>query len=83
MLERIARQLFQWVVVLAIAAAFVVFVWPTRYRYDHVVTETEDYPVRIDRITGDADMLTPDDGWVPMGEGDGTSQPNEDRSRTS
>jgi hypothetical protein len=82
MLERIARRLLAWLVVLALAYAFVVFVWPTRYRYDHVLTDDEDYPVRIDRLTGDAEMLTPDDGWVPMGDGDG-SNPMEDRSRTS
>ena len=23
-------------------------------------------PVRIDRISGDSDMLVPDDGWVPV-----------------
>jgi hypothetical protein len=38
-----------------------------------VATDNEDYPVRIDRLTGDAEMLTPDDGWVPMGEGDSPS----------
>jgi hypothetical protein len=82
MLERIARRLLLWLVVLTIATAFVLYVWPTRYRYDHVVTENEDYPVRIDRLTGEADMLTPDDGWVPMGEGGGSPSTG-DPSRTS
>lgn len=83
MLERIARRLLTWVVLLTLAWVFAVYVWPTRYRYDHVATDNEDYPVRIDRLNGNADMLTPDDGWVPMGEGDDSSQPNEDKSRTS
>ena len=83
MFERIARRLLTWVVVLAIAWVFAVYVWPTRFRYDHVVTDNEDYPVRIDRLTGEAEMLTPDDGWVPMGEGDGSNPSNEDKSRTS
>jgi hypothetical protein len=67
MLERIARRILVWLVVLALAWAVVVYVWPTRYRYNHVLTDNEEYPVRIDRVTGDAEMLTPDDGWVPMG----------------
>ncbi len=68
----LVMRLVRMLIVLAIVAAFVLFVWPTRYRYDHVVTEGETYPVRIDRFTGDADMLTPDDGWYPMGDTDST-----------
>jgi len=83
MFERIARRLLTWLVVLTLAWFFVLYVWPTRYRYTHVLTDNEEYPVRIDRLTGAADMLTPDDGWVPMGEGDDTTSPNEDKSRTS
>lgn len=60
------------VIVLAVVALFAVYVWPTRYRYDHVVTDGDTYPVRIDRFSGDADMLTPDDGWYPMGDSDST-----------
>jgi hypothetical protein len=82
MFERIARRLVTWVVVLAIAYALVVYVWPTRYRYDHILTGNEDYPVRIDRLTGEGEMLTPDDGWVPMGPG-ADDESIEDRSRTS
>jgi hypothetical protein len=58
--------------VFAIVLSFAIFVWPTRYRYDHVVTEGDTYPVRIDRFNGDSDMLTPDDGWYPMGDTDST-----------
>ncbi len=67
---RLLRALLIRLVVLALALAFVVFVWPTRFRYDHLSTEGNTYPVRIDRITGDADMLVPDEGWVPV-EGEG------------
>jgi len=83
MLVRIARRILVWLVVLAFAWAIAVYVWPTRYRYDHVLTDNEDYPVRIDRLTGDAEMLTPDDGWVPMGPLDADETSPEDRSRTS
>lgn len=53
-------------VVLAVVAAFVLYVWPTRFRYDHMTVDGNLVPVRIDRVTGDADMLVPDDGWVPV-----------------
>jgi hypothetical protein len=59
---------------------YVVFVWPTRFKYDHVVSDGDTYPVRIDRFNGDADMLTPDDGWYPMGAPDSTDSPG---SRTA
>ena len=55
-------------ILLAIAGAFVLFVWPTRFRYDHMTVDGNLVPVRIDRLTGDADMLVPDDGWVPVEE---------------
>ena len=73
MVLRLLRRGVMWVVVTVATWLFLSTVWPTRYRYDHVLTEDETYPVRIDRFTGDADMLTPD-GWVPMqSEGDGDS----------
>ena len=50
---------------LAILAAFLVYGWPTLYRYDHISLDGDIYPVRIHRLNGDADMLT-DEGWVPM-----------------
>jgi hypothetical protein len=43
---------------------FVLFVWPTRYRYDRMQLLGETvpgpvYPVRIDRFTGEAEILLP------------------------
>ncbi|MBI1798142.1 MAG: hypothetical protein HYR73_00465 [Candidatus Eisenbacteria bacterium] len=55
--------------VLLLLAAFLVYVWPTRFKYDHLSTDGNTYPVRIDRFSGESDMLVPDEGWVPV-EGD-------------
>ena len=51
---------------LLLALVFVVYVWPTRWRYDHLTMDGNIVPVRIDRFTGDTDMLVPDEGWVPV-----------------
>lgn len=50
--------------VTGLVIAFVLFVWPTRYRYDRLqmLGETASgpiYPVRIDRFTGAAEILLP------------------------
>ncbi len=39
------------------------FAWPTPHRYDHMRLENGDHPVRISRISGQAEMLYPE-GWV-------------------
>ena len=59
-------RLLRLLVVLALVAAFAAYVWPTRFRYDHISVEGDFCPVRIDRFNGDADMLVPDEGWVPV-----------------
>lgn len=53
-------------VLLLVAIAFAFWVWPTRWRYDHMTVDGDFVPVRINRITGAADMLLPDHGWVPV-----------------
>ena len=56
----------------ALLLTFLAWVWPTRYRYDHMTVEGDMVIVRIDRLSDDADMLVPDQGWVPVdGSGDG------------
>ncbi len=45
---------------------FAVYVWPTRWHYDHMTVEGNIVLLRMDRFSGDADMLVPDDGWVPV-----------------
>jgi hypothetical protein len=52
--------------VLLVVLAFALWVWPTRWRYDHMTVDGDIVPVRISRITGAADMLLPDHGWVPV-----------------
>ena len=49
-----------------LVVAFAVYVWPTRWRYDHLTMDGNIVPVRMDRFSGDADMLVPDEGWVPV-----------------
>ena len=52
-----------WLVLMLL---FAVYVWPTRWRYDHMTMDGNLVPVRMDRFSGEADMLVPDDGWVPV-----------------
>jgi hypothetical protein len=42
------------------------FVWPTRYRYDHLKFGQMNLPVRIDRFSGRAEALYPS-GWETLG----------------
>lgn len=51
---------------LLVVLAFAVYVWPTRWRYDHMTVDGNIVLVRMDRFSGDADMLVPDEGWVPV-----------------
>jgi hypothetical protein len=63
---RTALGALRGLLLLLALAAFVMFVWPTRWRYDHMTVDGDLVPVRIDRLTGDADMLVPDEGWQPV-----------------
>ena len=62
MKARVVLPLF-W---LLLVAAFAVYVWPTRWRYDHLTMDGNIVPVRMDRFSGDSEMLVPDEGWVPV-----------------
>lgn len=41
-----------------------IFIWPTRYRYDHVLTPGYSGPIRTDRLTGRVQQFQPGVGWV-------------------
>ena len=45
---------------------FAVYVWPTRWHYDHMTVDGNIVLVRMDRFSGAADMLVPDEGWMPV-----------------
>ena len=53
------------ILIVAFALAFSVAVWPTSWRYDKITYDGDTYPVRINRFTGDAEILLPGDGWTP------------------
>lgn len=59
-------KLVRWTIVFAALAAFAAYVWPTRWRYDHMTVSGDDCPVRMDRFNGNADVLLPGDGWTPV-----------------
>ena len=59
-------RILRVLLVTAILAAIAMFVWPTRWRYDHMTVGNDTYPVRIHRVTGHADVLLPGDGWTPV-----------------
>jgi hypothetical protein len=69
-----SMRLIRSLLLLALLAAFAAWVWPTRYRWDHLTVDGNFVPVRIDRFSGDADMLVPDEGWVPV---EGTDSPGD------
>jgi len=82
MTAKIARAL----IALVLLGSLALFVWPTRWRYDHMTIDVDTYPVRIDRLTGHADVLLPGDGWTPAEEvtdqsTDGSEQPQLRRSK--
>lgn len=63
---RVALRLAGWALAGMAIASFLGYVWPTRWRYDHMTDEGETYIVRIDRISGEAEVLLPNEGWVPV-----------------
>lgn len=52
-----------WVCLLLL---FALYVWPTRWHYDHMTVDGNIVLVRMDRFSGAADMLVPDEGWMPV-----------------
>ena len=50
---------------LVFALVVVLLLFSARYRFDHIVVDNETYLVRVHRVTADADILIPGEGWVP------------------
>lgn len=73
------RRILVFLFLFLIAAATVTFVWPTRWRYEHITVDGESYLVRIDRFSGHADILVPEMGWTPSEEpwDEGPSPPDQ------
>jgi len=52
---------------IAVFVVLALYVWPTIYKYDHIKLDTNDYPVRINRLTDKTEFLLLD-GWHVSGE---------------
>ena len=61
------NQYWRKILIAILALLFVLLVWPTLYRYDHIAYTGSSLPVRIHRITGVAEVLRMS-GWGPMKE---------------
>ena len=73
-----------FLLLLLIALALATFVWPSRWRYDHITVDGDNYLVRINRFTGHADILMPETGWIPSEQSwdDDNSSPQTDQQHT-
>jgi hypothetical protein len=72
--EAVRRTTWQIILVLGILGA-IAWVWPTVYRYDKIDYDQDTYIVRINRVTGHADILVPEQGWIPAEEPWDTGSP--------
>lgn len=63
-------------ILVILALAFAVFVWPSRWRYDHITVQQDSYLVRTERLTGRTEILVPELGWTPA------EQPWDEKSTT-
>jgi hypothetical protein len=72
--ETVRRTTWQIILVLGILGA-IAWVWPTIYRYDKIDYDQDTYIVRINRVTGHADILVPEQGWTPAEEPWDTNSP--------
>jgi hypothetical protein len=66
MMQVTDRKVITWLAVVLLG--FAVVVWPTRYQFERIgLGPSPSVLVRIDRFTGEAEMLT-GSGWRPMEE---------------
>lgn len=48
-----------WLLITAVLVLFGIFIWPTRYRYDHTSTGSATFIVRFDRFSGRGEVFNP------------------------
>ena len=58
---------FCFILIVIASVPFAIYVWPTKYAHDRIKLGESDYPIRIHRVTGHAEQLTPA-GWQPLGQ---------------
>ena len=51
------------IVAVAVLVLFACFVWPTKYRYDHVTINGTTIPVRFNRISGKGEIWDYETRW--------------------
>jgi hypothetical protein len=76
---RVVIRVALFAAVCGVLAMFATYVWPTPWRYDHMTVDGEAVLVRIDRVSGEAEMLIVDEGWVPVADHDMHGRPEPDR----
>ena len=60
------RSLIPTLLCAIILIGVAVFVWPTRYRYDHMGIVGNNFPIRTDRLSGKTEWADPR-GWHAIG----------------
>lgn len=70
------------IAILFIISLCAFFIWPTRYRYDHVSAPGYSGPIRIDRLTGKVEQVQPGVGWISAGRAQAlsTSRPTDEEN---
>jgi len=61
----VLKNLLRIAVRLVFLAVVFALLWSMRFKFDHIVVDGETYLVRVQRISGAAEVLIPGEGWVP------------------
>jgi hypothetical protein len=59
----VKKSLLPTLLALAAITGLACYVWPTRYRYDHLKIGPNEYPIRTDRLSGETEIFYPT-GWI-------------------
>lgn len=56
---------------LLVVTLFAIYIWPTKYRYDHIKSGSETYPMRTNRFTDETEVFAPfiahnNGGWINL-----------------